>query len=100
VAANEDLFVSLVVLAETEWVLRSRYRLRKAEVMNAIAGLLDADDVRFEDEPAIEEALYFWKDSVADFADYLIGAHNRRMGCRATATFDSAAARLAAFVRL
>jgi predicted nucleic-acid-binding protein len=47
---------------------------------------------------AVEEALYLWKDSTADFADCLIGAHHRRLGCRATATFDARAAKLTGFV--
>jgi predicted nucleic-acid-binding protein len=98
--AGEAVFVSLVVLAETEWVLRSRYGAPKGEVLAAISGLLDAMDVRFEDEPAVEEALYLWKDGPADFADCLIGAHNRRLGCRATATFDSNAVKLPTFVSL
>jgi predicted nucleic-acid-binding protein len=59
----------------------------------AISGLLDAADVRFEVEPAIEEALFIWEDTTADFADCLIGARNRKLGCRATATFDVKAAR-------
>jgi predicted nucleic-acid-binding protein len=57
--------------------------------------------VRFlvrEDEAAIEEALFTWKDASADFADCLIGAKNRRLGCRATATFDAKAAKLPGFV--
>src|SRR5438128_876218 len=29
-----------------------------------------------------------WKGSPADFADCLIGARNRTLGCRATASFD------------
>jgi predicted nucleic-acid-binding protein len=100
VGAKEDVFVSLLVLLETEWVLRSRYNLPKREIMEAISGLLDAAEVRLEDEPAIEETLFIWKDSAADFADCLIGAHNRRLGCRATATFDAKAVKLTAFVVL
>lgn len=100
VGAGEDVFVSLMVLMETEWVLRSRYSLQKPQIMEAISGLLDVMEVRLEDEPAIEETLYIWKDSAADFADCLIGAHNRRLGCRATATFDENAVKLAAFVAL
>lgn len=100
VGAKEDVFVSLLVLLETEWVLRSRYSLQKREIMEAISGLLDAAEVRLEDEPAIEETLFIWKDSAADFADCLIGAHNRRLGCRATATFDAKAVKLRAFVVL
>jgi len=98
VAAGEDVFLSLMVLMETEWVLRSRYSLKKTQIMEAFSGLLDATEVQLEDEPAIEETLYIWKDNAADFADCLIGAHNRRLGCRATATFDENAGKLAAFV--
>ena len=98
VAARRRVFVSQLVLLETEWVLRSRYGLPKIEIIAAISGLLDATDVQFEDEPAIEEALFVWKDSAADFADCLIGAQNRRLGCRATATFDAKAAKLPDFI--
>jgi predicted nucleic-acid-binding protein len=100
IGAGEDLFVSLMVLLETEWVLRSRYLLRKAEIAEALSGLLDATEVRFEDEPAVEETLYLWNHSAAGFADCLIGAHNQRLGCRATATFDAKAVKLPAFVAL
>jgi len=98
VAAGRCVFISQLVLLETEWVLRSRYSLSKAQIIEAISGLLDAADVRFEDEPAIEEALFIWKDTTADFADCLIGARNRRLGCRATATFDVKASRLPGFI--
>jgi predicted nucleic-acid-binding protein len=98
VAAGRSVFVSQLVLLETEWVLRSRYSLPKSRIIEAISGLLGATDVRFEDEPAIEEALFIWKDTTADFADCLIGARNRRLGCRATATFDAKASRLPGFM--
>jgi hypothetical protein len=52
----------------------------------------------FEDEPSIERAVYSWQDSAADFADCLIEARNRRLGCRATATFDGKALKLGGFV--
>ena len=98
VAAGRRVFISLLVLLETEWVLRSRYSLSKFEIIAAISGLLDATDIQFEDEPAIEVAIFVWKESAADFADCLIGARNKRLGCRATATFDARAAKLAGFV--
>ena len=82
------------MLLETEWVLRSRYGLSKHQMIETLSSLLDTADVQFEDEPAIEEALFSWKDAAADFADCLIGANNRRLGYRATATFDAIAARL------
>ena len=98
VAAGRSVFISQLVLLETEWVLRSRYSLPKNMIISAISGLLDATDVRFEDEPSIEEAIFIWRDATADFADCLIGAKNRRLGCRATATFDVKAAKLPGFI--
>jgi len=98
VAAGRRVFVSQLVLLETEWVLRSRYDLPKRSIIETISGLLDATDAQFEDEPAVEEALFIWKDTNTDFADCLIGARNRRLGCRATASFDAKAAKLPWFV--
>ena len=98
VTAGRRVFVSQLVLLETEWVLRSRYGLPKMEIIAAISGLLDATDVQFEDELAIEAALFVWKDNAADFADCLIGAQDKRLGCQATATFDAKASRLPGFI--
>ena len=98
IAAGRRVFVNQLVLMETEWVLRSRYVVPKNQIIEAISGLLDASDIQFEDEPAIEEALHMWKDTTADFADCLIGTKNRQMGCRATASFDVKASKLFGFV--
>ena len=97
-AQDEPVLVSLLVLIETEWVLRSSYELDKRTILDALRGLLEARDLVFEDEAAIEEALFYWKDSACGFTDCLISAHNRRLGCFATATFDAKAARMPGFV--
>ena len=98
VSAGNRVVINQLVLLETEWVLRSRYSLTKQQMMETISALLDAPDVQVEDEPAVEEALYVWRDTRADFADCLIGARNRRLGCRATASFDAKAAKLPGFM--
>jgi predicted nucleic-acid-binding protein len=98
ISAGRRVFVNQLVLMETEWVLRSRYAVTKQQIIEAISSLLDADDLQFEDEPTIEEALFLWRDSAADFADCLIGAKYRRLRCRATASFDLKAAKLPAFI--
>lgn len=95
---REPVLVSLLVLLETEWVLRSRYELPKAEILSAFSMLLDVADLVLEDEPAVEHALYSWRKSVADFADCLVEARNRRLGCEATVTFDAKALKLAGFI--
>ena len=96
--AGAPVLVGHLVLLETECVLRSRYKLSKVEILGALSDLMSAMDVIFEDEAAIEEALFQWKDSSAQFADCLIGARHRTLACSATATFDADALKLPGFV--
>ncbi|MEI7496682.1 MAG: type II toxin-antitoxin system VapC family toxin [Betaproteobacteria bacterium] len=98
VSSGRRVFINQLVLLEAEWVLRSRYGLTKTQMLETISGLLDAPDIQLEDEPAVEEALFIWRDAKADFADCLIGARNRRLGCKATATFDTKALKLPGFI--
>jgi predicted nucleic-acid-binding protein len=95
--SGAPVLISLVVLLETEWVLRSRYRLRKEDVLAAIVTLLQTQDFEFESEHSVEEAVHLWKNSHADFADCLIGAHCRRLGCTTTVTFDRTTSKLPGF---
>ena len=97
VSNGRRVFINQLVLLETEWVLRSRYGLAKTQMLETISRLLDAPDIQLEDEPALEEALFIWRDANADFADCLIGARNRRLGCRATVTFDTKASKFSGF---
>lgn len=95
--SGDPVLISLTVLLETEWVLRSRYGLDKHQILTTFSDLLAAADLTFEDESSIEEALFLWKDSPAQFADCLIGARHRALGCRATASFDASALKLPTF---
>ncbi|MBM3395305.1 MAG: type II toxin-antitoxin system VapC family toxin [Betaproteobacteria bacterium] len=98
VASGRGVFISHLVLLETEWVLRSRYGVSKDQMIQTVSSMLDSIDLQFEDEPAIEEALFIWKDSAADFADCLISVKHRRLGCQATITFDAKASKLPGFI--
>jgi predicted nucleic-acid-binding protein len=97
VAHRRPVFVSLLVLMETEWVLGSRYSYAKDRIAESFSGLLDSADVRFEDEDSVERALFVWRDSRAGFA-CLIATRHRALGCRATASFDAKAMDLPGFV--
>jgi predicted nucleic-acid-binding protein len=96
--ASRRVFISQLVLQEMEWVLRSRYGFSKSQILGAVSSLLDAMDFELEDEAAVEQAIFIWKDHSAGFWDCLIGARNQRMGCATTATFDVKASRLPWFV--
>jgi len=99
-AQAEPVLISMLVLLETEWVLRSSYALGKSEVAATISSILDAAEVRVEQEPVVERALAQWRDSSANFADCLIGADHAALGCRATVSFDSKAVKLPTFISL
>jgi predicted nucleic-acid-binding protein len=94
-AAEEPVLIVLCALLETEWVLRSRYRLDKASVAAAFSALLESADVEFEHPPTVEEALYMWSQHPgADFADCLLSARAAHLGRSRFLTFDVGAARL------
>ena len=86
---GEAVLISLLVLLETEWVLRSRYELAKNEIAGAFAGLLDSAELVLEDEASMEQALYLSRESPARFADCLIEARHWALECRGTASFDA-----------
>lgn len=94
IAAGQPVLVSLLTLLEAEWVLRSCYRFAKADIASVFVSLLETCETAFEDEQTLEEALHSWKNSHADFADCLIVAKGRRLGCASVATFDAQAGKL------
>src|ERR1700730_18171934 len=97
---DEPMLVSLLVLLESEWVLRSRYGFNREALLSIFRALLEARELSFEDEPALEEALFHWKNSACGFSDCLITAHNRQMGGRATSAFDGKVTRRSGTVSL
>lgn len=97
---GDAIFISLLVMMETEWVLRSRYGLVKPRIIEVLTGLLESREIIFEDEPSLEEALFTWRESSADFADSLIFSHGRRLGCHKIYSFDVKAAKLPGGVQL
>ena len=58
---HELVPVSLLVVLESEWVLRSRYGFNRQAVLAIFRALLEARELSFEDEPALEEALFRWR---------------------------------------
>ena len=92
--------VSLVVLAETVWVLQGSFGISKAELIAMIATL--AADARFvvQDADALWLALETCELTDADLADALIRHVDGTHGCSHTVTFDKRAARSAGMVLL
>jgi len=93
---SDDLpgHVSLVAMAEMAWVLRSRYKTARDEIITIIESLLCAPNIRVQDEDAVWAALDDCEGAGVGVADALIAAVDRHHGCSHTVTFDSKAARI------
>jgi len=82
---SEEIWLAKSVILETEWVLRSLYRFRGAQLSAALLALTNLPTVRVEDPAAVSTALA-WTSSGMDFADAL---HLRSKGASARfVTFD------------
>ena len=94
-AAGEPLLVSLCALLETEWVLRSRYQVKRQAMAGAFIAMLETPGIEFEHDATVEEALYLLDQFPgADFADCLLVARAAHLGRSRFVTFDVGAARL------
>jgi len=90
-------FISLVVIAETVWVLESVYRQSATQLADTIDRVLQIASLVVESEQAVFSAMAAVKDNRASFADALIGTLHAKAGCGTTVTFDRRAARLPEF---
>ena len=88
VARSETLFVSATVVLELEWVLRSCYRFKKADVLAIFATVMSSVELEFESEGAIEQALADYEEGNADFADYFHIAIAKKWDALPFMTFD------------
>jgi predicted nucleic-acid-binding protein len=89
--SGQSALVTMLVILECEWVLRSAYQFSKIEILAMLAGLLKAGEVTLENDSVVEYALELWDGGTANFANCLILAHSRALGCSTMVTFDKRA---------
>jgi predicted nucleic-acid-binding protein len=85
-------FVNLVVLCEISWVLSRGYGYDRKTVAGVLRNILTAVELEVEESETAWRALATFEKEKADFADYVIGVHNRACGAVPTYTFDRRAA--------
>jgi predicted nucleic-acid-binding protein len=85
---GEQFHVSTIVLCEVVWVLRTVYRYTRKDIVSALESLLEIQVLEIQDLDLAQRALDDFRVGAADFADYLIGWQNWRVGCTDTLTFD------------
>jgi len=93
------IFVPLVVLVETVWVLRSVYRFDRTQIVAALAMVLASEQTHLESAAAVERALHAFEEGTADFADYIARESAFSAGAQALVTFDAVAQREPGFIQ-
>lgn len=68
--ANENVFVPLSVMLESEWVLRSNFSFHRSQICDAFDRLLGLDKVAIQDTKIVDSAVSSMRDGM-DFADAL-----------------------------
>lgn len=94
---QEALFVTLLVLLETIWVLESVYDIQREALLNAISDLMLMPVLEFEALPAVQAFVLSAKKTTADLSDLLIGHSARHSGCEIVITFDKKASKTELF---
>ena len=91
--ADAPGFVTLVSVVELVWVMESCYALERAQLGEALEGLLRTKEFVVERAETIWKAVRVFRDGSADFADCLIERCAASAGCERTMTFDRNAAK-------
>jgi len=89
----DPAFIPLMVIAEFVWVLNRLYEYSLGEIRVAIATLLKAEELEFEQREFLGSLLADTQSSRLDIPDHIISHIARQNGCSSTMTFDRTAAK-------
>jgi predicted nucleic-acid-binding protein len=89
-----------IVLVETAWTLRARYKYPKLHVLQHIEKLMGSKAYHVVDRDVVSNALESCRVHSIDFADALIGEINRLAGSTTTMTFDDGVLHVSGFTQL
>ena len=81
-------YITLVSIVELVWVLTASYALTRAQVAQALDGIVRTKQFTIENADQVVRALAIYKAGKADFADCLIERSAHKAGCEKTVTFD------------
>ena len=93
----EPGFISVVVMAETVWVLGRHYHFGGEQIANTVEIVLRTDALLVENAPEVFIALAALRRGRGELADALIGALCNTAGCSRVLSFDRGALRLPGF---
>ena len=93
VLSDERVYVSVVTLVETMWVLRTAYERPWRDVVDLTHAMLANAGVTIESASQVGAALRDWEEYGAEPADHIVARTGLRDGCETTLTFDRKASR-------
>jgi predicted nucleic-acid-binding protein len=88
VTKGDKLLIHPVVLCELVWVLETAYDYGRSEVASTLDRILRTAQFEVPDKETAWNAWADYRSGKGDFADYLIGRANGRLGAVHTVTFD------------
>ena len=96
-SARETLFIPLLVVLETIWVLESVYHNSRKEILDSFDELKSMPILEFEKVQVLQSLLSEGYKNNADLADLLIALGAQSCGCNGGFTFDKKAAKFPFF---
>lgn len=81
-------YIALVSVVELAWVLSASYDLTRAQVAQALDGIIRTKQFQIESAAQVIRALRVFNGGKSDFADCLIERTADSAGCERTLTFD------------
>jgi predicted nucleic-acid-binding protein len=94
---QQRLFVPILVVLETIWVLQAVYRVKDQEILAVLNDLLLMPVLLFETQPVLHAFIGAATGNNFDLADLLIAHSARGYPCESVLTFDKKAAKFSGF---
>lgn len=96
-AEKSVLYVPLLVILETIWVLAAVYQISRKDTLDAINDLLYLSILKFEAQAVLKRFLAEAQKSTADLSDVLIACSAKQTGCEVVLSFDKKAMKTGMF---
>jgi len=91
------LFVPLLVILESIWVLESVYDVSRTEILESISELLLMPVLKFDQHSVVQQLVYSAQGNKYDLSDLLIAQSAKINGCESVLTFDKKASQYKLF---
>jgi predicted nucleic-acid-binding protein len=91
---NSPILVDPIVWVESEWVMRTKYKLDREGIVMRLEVALISGQFKMEKPDLCRAALEDYRSKRAELVDCLVARLNSANGCSTTYTFDKKAARL------